>query len=407
MARQSGNFLDAWLEYTDPLPTPYLFRMWTGLGAISSALSRRVWLSGHARLPPCIPNLYCMLIGAPGVGKDVALNKVADLIEAANTLAAPTKIARLGGESISKKGLIDKLADERSKQTCTYKNGGGTHTFEFHSLTFCIGEFSTAMPEYDPVLVPMLNDLFNSKASYDDTIRGLEVSIKNPHIVLLAGNQPDTLAEVFPEKTFRMGLTSRIIFVFSNEPVIRDIFDEMELQWDKCLWDRLVADFVDIARMGGPFKAEATVKKAINEFNRERPCEVSVNKFKNYNTRRPLHIQKLAMICSAADANDRIIRQVHWDRALKLLYEVEAKMGAMLDDIVSSRGYSEIYETIYSMPSPTSQHSITSKLSKTHSPLEVPLLLKQLKSDGVLTPVLNDAGVPKIPPVYYINKLEP
>ena len=404
MARQCANFLDAWLEYSDPLPTPYLFRVWTGLGVISSALSRRVWLAGNERLPPCVPNLYLMLIGAPGVGKDVALNKGADLILAANALAAPHHIARLGGESISKKGLIDRLADDRSKQVCSYKLGGESHTFEFHSLTFCIGEFSTAMPEYDPVLVPMLNDLFNSKSSYDDTIRGLEVSIKNPHLVLMAGNQPDTLAEVFPEKAFRMGLTSRIIFVFAEQPVIRDIFDENETKWDKTIFDKLAQDFCDIARMGGPFKVEAAVKKQINDFNRNRPGEIDMDKFKNYNTRRPLHIQKLAMICAAAESNERIIRQRHWDRALDFLYMTEAKMPLMFENVVSSRGYSEVYEEVFKMGSPLTNKQLSMRLSRTRTPLEVPLIIKQLKADGVLVPEVNELGVPKIPASYIVKR---
>lgn len=404
MGRQVSNFLEGWMEYTDSLPTPYLFRMWTGLCLMSSALSRRGWLAGHSRLPPCTPNLYVMLVGAPGVGKDVSINKAADLIIAASEKAGPVNIARLGGESVSKKGMLDKMANEQSKQTCSYKDTSGTHVFEFHSLTFCIGEFSTAMPEYDPVLVPMLNDLYNNKASYDDTIRGLEVSIKNPHLVLLAGNQPDTLAEVFPEKAFRMGLTSRIIFVFSNEPVIKDIFDESEALWDSSLFDKLASDFVDIAKMGGPFKAEPPVKAAINKFNRERPDEVLVAKFKNYNTRRPLHAQKVAMLCCASESNDRTIRTRHWDQALQLLLEVEAQMGGMLDNIVSSRGFSEVYDTVYQMESPIKQIEISNYLSRIYSPMEVPLIIKQLKSDGVLIPVLNLGGVPQHPAVYKITR---
>lgn len=405
MGRQLPNFLEGWLEYTEPLPTPHLFRVWSGLGILSAAVSRRVWLAGHSRLPPCIPNLYIMLVGAPGVGKDVAINKAADLISAANDFAAPHRIARLGGESISKKGLIDKMADDRSKQVCTYRNGGASHTFDFHSLTFCIGELGTAMPEYDPALVPMLNEFYNNKASYDDTIRGLEVSVKNPHLVLLAGNQPDTLAEVFPDKAFRMGLTSRIIFVFAEAPVVRDIFDSEEQQWDKGLLDKLVRDFVDIARIGGPFAVETPVKERINEFNRSRPREVPTEKFKNYNTRRPLHAQKLAMLCAAAESNERIIRERHWYQALQLLYNVEAKMPAMFDEVVSSRGYSEVYEEVYSLGATATHHQLSMKLSRTRTPVEVPLIIRQLQADGVLIPELNDVGLPKVPASYRIVKL--
>jgi hypothetical protein len=406
MPRLLNNFLSGWMDYTSPMPTPEIFRQGAGLALISSALARRTWITGNSRLPPCVPNLYIMLVGPPGVGKDVAINKAAEIIYEANERAAPVKIARIGGESISKKGLIDRLADERSKQTCTYKHNGKSHTFEFHSLTFCIGELGTAMPEYDPNLVPLLNDLYNNKPAYEDTIRGLEVQIRNPHLTLLLGNQPDTLSEVFPEKTFRMGLTSRLIFVYSVSPVIVDIFNTDESSWDPTLFDNLVHDFIDIAKIAGPFSVERSVQDLINDFNRTRPCEVPTDRFRSYNTRRPLHIQKIAMCVSAAESNERVIRFRHWEQALELLFQIERAMPKIFDDVVSSRGFVEIYEQIKGMSSPVSHYQLSHTLAKTRSPLEVPLIIKTMISDGVLEPVLNDIGVPTRPAKFHIRKIQ-
>ena len=407
--RQLTNFVEGFMDFSQPLPTPKSFRKWSALTLISSALARRCWLRANSRLPPCYPNLYVLLAGDPGLGKDMAINKVADIIYEAIQRASPTIVARLGGESISPKGLIDKLGDEASKQSFTFKEGGAEKRADFHSLTFCIGELGTAMPEYDPRLVPILNDLYNNKKGYEDSIRGLEVKISNPHITLLLGNQPNTLAEVLPEKAFRMGLTSRIIFVYEKVPVIRDIFvnKEEEIHWDLDLESKLVDDYIALTKLTGPFKATKHTKDLINDFNRRRPDPVETVKFKDYNTRRPLHAQKIAMCVSASKSDKMVIEPEHWIEALELLFEVERTMPNIFEGIVTSRGFSETYEELKRFASggkPVHYHSLISKLSRTHPAYEVKQILDLSQQDGTLVPVMDETGTLPVKPLqFYIR----
>lgn len=409
MARQLSNYLESFMEFTSPLPTPETYRIWSALTLISSALARRVWLRANSRLPLCYPNLLTLLAGDPGIGKDVAINKVADIIYAAMQQAGSTVVARLGGESISPKGLIDKLAHSDSKQSFSYMEDGEKKTADFHSLTFCIGELGTAMPEYDPRLVPVINDLYNNKKSYDDTIRGIEVHVPNPHITMLLGNQPNTLAEVLPEKAFRMGLTSRIIFVFANNPVIHDLFveKEEELTWDAELESKLANDYIELAKMTGPFKATPTAQQMINEFNRERPAPVPTQRFKDYNVRRPLHAQKVAMCISAAESPEQIIRPHHWTQALETLFAVERRMPEIFEDVVTSRGFSETYLELMRMGEGgkvLKYHTLITRLSRTHPAYEVKQILDLAQADGLLMPVLDEAYTPVKPLAFTIRE---
>lgn len=409
MARNLPDFINGWLEYTEPLPTPLIFRIWSAIGAMSCALGRRVWIKTNSRMPLCFPNLFLMLVAPPGIGKDVSINKVADLIITANAISKNGIVARLGGESISPKGLVDKLADNASKQTFTYRRGHEQVTAEFHSLTFCIGELGTAIPEYDPRLIPLLNDLYNNKPAYEDAIRGIEVRVPAPHLTLILGNQPNTLAEVFPERTFRMGFTSRIIFVYAHHPVIKDLYvdEEIELSWDQSLEQKLAEDFCDMASMAGPFKVTPETKKLINEFSRDKPAEVPGAKFQDYNTRRPLHAQKLAICASASESNSQVVEVKHWIRALELLFAAEAKMPQIFAEVTTARGFSETYEEIKGMggeESEVTHRTLVRKLSRTHPPYEVKQILELARADGVLVPLMDEAGAERRPLIFRVDR---
>lgn len=405
MPRKLPNIIDGFLEYTDALPTPRIYRLWSGILLVSSALSRRTWLQANSRLTPCYPNIYAMLVGDPGIGKDVAINKVSDIIYSAIEIAAPKTIVRLGGESISPKGLLDKLADPASKQHVAFTEKGRKREAEFQSLTFCIGELGTAMPEYDPKLVPILNDLYNNKKVFEEKIRGMEVKIPNPHLTMLLGNQPNTLAEVLPDKAFRMGLTSRIIFIFAQNPVTCDLFIDDESLWDVTLEEQIAHDFVDIAaNFSGPFRVAPEVKRAINTFNHERPNPVIGNRFEGYNTRRPLHAQKVAMCLAAAESNKQVLEMSHWERALSILSEAEALMPLIFEDVITSRGFSETYDDLCTFVQPgdtVALHDLHRRLSRTHPAYEVKNIIDMAVNDGTLIPVMDETGEAVVKPLRF------
>jgi hypothetical protein len=409
MPRKLTSFLDSWLEYTKPLPTPYSFRIWTGLGLISSALSRRVWIKANPRLPLCYPNLYLLLVGNPGVGKDIAINIAADLIIKSNA-AAGAPVVCIGPESISPKGLIDRLANEKAKQIVRYRDAKlGEILIEIHSLTFLIGELGTALSEYDPKLIPILNDLFNNKSQFVDVIRGMEVEITNPHLTLILGNQPTTLADVFPERAFRMGLTSRIIFIYAEEPVFKDLFYETtdEQMWDQKLEPNLIHDFIDISRMAGPMEPTDEVKNLLNKFNKDRPKQVMGTRYLDYNTRRPLHLQKLCICLAASESSSNVIEAHHFHKALEYLHGVEAKMDKIFDTITTSTGFSHIYEEMINLGQTKeilTHREITSLICRTRPAHDVRNIIDIAIADGILTPVYDEAGAPIKPLRFRISK---
>jgi hypothetical protein len=394
MPRQCSNFLSTWMDYTSILPTPEIFRKWAALGCISAALGRRVWLHNSPAMPLLYPSLYIMLVGPPGVGKDMALNRVSDLIEEANLKADRNSHVMLGGESVSAKGILDRMGEDRAKQVATYIDSRGKQqTHEFQSLIVVAPELGTLLPEYDTRLVSNLNELYNNKSKFTETIRGgaAVTEIKCPYLVLLLGSQPDTLGDILPDRTFRMGFTSRIIFVFAEESIKQDLISS-EDRHEEELWQDLLADFADIMTAGGEFSTAPHVAGIINHFHREGAAHTNVPgmRYAHYNTRRSLHAQKLAMILSAAESNKRVIELHHWEQACTLLFEAEARMPHIFDNMLSSRGFSTEFDEMLALAGPgeiISHRELVQKLARTRAPAEVRLMVGLALETGQLVEV--------------------
>src|SRR5690606_12315932 len=69
MARKFASFIEAYEDFTALLPSPPMFRRWTGIATVAGALERKVWI----RTAPgnLYPNLYAWLVAPPGKGTTV------------------------------------------------------------------------------------------------------------------------------------------------------------------------------------------------------------------------------------------------------------------------------------------------------------------------------------------------
>jgi hypothetical protein len=391
--RQLDNWITSYLEYTHDIPAPPSFHLWSGLTAISGALSRRIWIRTSPRMPCLFPNLFTFLVARPGLGKDLAINTAADILREADRTAreAGSAVIRLGGESVSHKGLYDKLGQEASKLHLKWTENGEHHAAAVHSLMFCIGELGTVLPEYDTKLIPLLNELFNCKPSLEDSIRGQEVYIENPHLVLLLGNQPQTLSEVISERHFRMGFTARVIFIYENDECPIDMYVKHATAPDDKLRKALIGDLMEISKLSGPFRVSPEVMDLANEFKRTKPMEVPGPRFVDYNTRRALHLHKLSLILAASEGGvvaggHHSIEASHWIQSREFLLMAEAQMPRMFDQVTSSRGFSDDFneaaQEISARGRPIPLMEIISQLGRGRPPHEVQNITRLLLSTG-------------------------
>ncbi|MBK9952851.1 MAG: DUF3987 domain-containing protein [Candidatus Competibacteraceae bacterium] len=406
--RTENNLLSSWDTFVEPLHAHPIFKKMGGLSLISAVLTRKVWLKTHPAMPALFPNLYVLLCGPPGSGKDLVVNTIRDLLEVMlSEMEAGTGI-NVGPESLSTKGLIDALADDNARFTFTYKEKGKSVTVHYHSLYIAIGELGAFMPEYNVQMVSIVNDLFGCKRSFIERVRGRgassEVKIENPHLSLLLGTQPAVFARIFPEEAFSMGLTARLLICFANEAVRKPFFSDNNSESDSNLFNKIASDLRVISLMAGEYKPDKHFKEKLDDFHVNNPGAISHSRFTDYNVRRSLHLGKLAMCCAAAESNELILRENHFDRALEYLTLSEKDAPNLFDNLVTSNGFQHTVEQIlHNKPQATITHAeLERKLRKTHKPTEVGQIIRSMTQAEDITFTHYVSGLP----VYKVNTKE-
>lgn len=405
MARITQDILSAWDEYVEPLHATDLFKQWGGVSLLSAILTRRVWFQTNPVMPPLYPNLFILLCGLPGSGKDLIINTVRRLLNMAMEGMEQGKGVCIGPESISCKGLIDQLADDVAELSFTYKPAKGKpKTVKYQSLFVANGELGAFMPEYNTQLVGVICDLYNCKDSYTDRVRGRglssQVKIDNPHLAMLLGTQPALFAKILPEEAFQMGFTARLNIVHSRQVVRRPMFADNIKPTQ--LGNYIASDLRTIAmQLTGEYKPTPSFKQLFNEFHQTNPNKIEHSRFEDYNSRRSLHLGKLAMICAASESNELMLTDKHIERALKYLESSEKTAPSLFDNLVTSAGFHHTIEQALNTEEKTiTLAQLERKLRRTHRPHEVGHIIRSMEDAHDIV-FLRHEGTMK---VYKINK---
>ena len=387
--RVTEDFLRTWNDYVQHMPAAPLFREWGGIFLISAALSRRCWMITDPTFPALYPNLFVLLVGPPGSGKDMVVNKVVELITAAHAEMAQGGGFRLAERSISPKGIVDLMAEEESE--FSFRLGRWTVT-KVHSVLACVPELGTMLPVYNTQMISFLNELYNCSPLFEEQTRGRGsssvVRISNPHLAMLLGTQPTTLAETFPEQAFRMGFFSRTTLVHSREEVIAKPYDRARPNREELL-PNLISDLRAMATVCGVFKTTPAFEAAINEFAATNPKRLEHSRFSDYNTRRWLHLHKLSAICSASEGNSLRIDVPHFIRAQDILLRAEKSATTVFDNLVTSAGFQHTVEQVVASRTGDiiTHQELERQLRRTHRPFEVGQIIRSMLGAGDLVPM--------------------
>src|ERR1700739_4453525 len=89
--RKCASWIESFIESTSALDTPAIFRKWAAISTIAAAVEQRVCMvTGKGAL---YPNVYCMLIAHPGVGKTATIRRARQYyLETQEPLLAPTSL---------------------------------------------------------------------------------------------------------------------------------------------------------------------------------------------------------------------------------------------------------------------------------------------------------------------------
>lgn len=308
---------------------------------MSSALERRVWLNLSGG--KIYPNMYVFLVANPGVGKDQALIPARELLEESKTInLAPT--------SMTGKGMIDVLADAKIMKEFT--NPETKAKVYYQSITICVPEFGTLLSKHDLEFLSIINDAYNCGPSIRERLRSQrdELVIKNPHVSIVAGTQPQFISSMFPEEAWGMGFFARVIMIYHDKAIKSDLFSGGLFSRDtghEKLKKSLISDLQHINKMAGPMSVSKDAQHAINEWNLQdsESDQPTHPKLIHYNTRRILHLLKVCMVL-AASRGKMEIGMAEWKDAQEILFEAEDRMPEIFKEM-SNTGSKQIIDQAY------------------------------------------------------------
>ena len=332
-SRRNPCWITAFESYARTAATPKEFLRWAGLATVSGALERRVWLRTSAG--KLYPNLFILLVAAPGVGKDMAIIPARDLMAKAGRFS-------LAPPSMTHKGLVDQLADRDSSRSMITPDGSWFH---YHTMQLIVPEFGVIMPSNDLGLLSTVNDLYNCPNLYSERIRmkGEEMRIENPHISILAGTQPMYLAELFPEAAYGMGFMSRIIMIYGANAPKQSLFATKGFSEAEAI--ALSEDLKQLADLYGEFTLTPPAIEAIEQWHLSTSATdgPSHTKLMHYNSRRTIHVLKLSMAVSASRRSTLQITEEDFTTALSWLLAAESVMPQIFREMTSG-GQSDVME---------------------------------------------------------------
>lgn len=314
------------MRLTENSEPPTLYRKWSAISTIASALQRKVRINLGLSLT-IYPNFYIVLVGPSATGKGTAMSYSYDIIKEIPAI-------RIAAQATSLQSLIRRMKENNLTDVDPLSGRQQYHS----SMTIFSEEFTVFLGYRNMELMAALCDWFDCKDRWVyDTIKRDREEVVGVWVNLLGGTTPDNIQSSFPMEAIGGGLTSRIIFVNEEKRGKLVIFPaataaEIELQ------QYLINDLEQISLLSGQARFTEGAMKFYADW-----CVKSINnppfqdrKFDGYNGRRRRHLNALSIITSASRSNSLVITEDDLQRAAMFIEEVEQRMGTVFRGIGKS-----------------------------------------------------------------------
>ena len=319
MSRAVDNWITEYLDWTTETESPTIFHKWTAISVIAAVLRRKVWFNfGRIRVHP---NCYIVFVAEPGIARKTQAITFGE--ELLGNISGITTAA----DTTTIQALLDDL--QESITSNLLPNG---ENFSHASLTVMSGEFESFLGDKkdNARMLVILTDLFDckNKPFRTRTRHSGSNELPSPYLNIIAATTPESLANSLPPTAVGGGLTSRIIFIWS-EGKHKKV--DVPIEPPKEQKERLIKDLAIISRISGSynFSPEGLQwwKKFYAGFEEADPKRICKDPaFRGWYSRKPLYILKLATILTASETNEMLIHPDKLELAIKYIVEAEHTM---------------------------------------------------------------------------------
>jgi hypothetical protein len=321
------DWLTQYLELTEGLPTPPVFRLWSGIFALGANMERRTWL--HTAYGLTYPNLFCLLLSPPGEGKSVAMKP-------AQKLLVRSKSVMMAPDDMTKAALLDEM-NEHNRRILVKGE-----TIVYHPLCIMASELGNLVNAHDLEFFSLLSNLFDNPDTPHKSRRrghnsGKPIELPHPNLNILACCPPAFLGDLLPPSAWQQGFTSRLIMIYAPAKPETDLFAVRDEQ--ASLEAELTKGLVDRAKLLGAFRISDEAKKIIQLWISGGLKPVPQHEqLAHYRSRRVHHLLKLAMIAASSARGelhvigDDVTRAKGWLLAAEtVMPDIFRDMGAKSD----------------------------------------------------------------------------
>lgn len=275
-------------------------------------MKRHVWVDrGSWKL---FPNIYTVLVAAPGGGKGGAMNPAVEIAKAAGTV-------NLLSDRLTMPYVLEKLSKGFQAHSVT-ATGGVAFGTDASALLYA-PELSVFI-RYPDEYLPDLSNLWDAReGDYPYCTRGKgEFMIRSPSVTILAGSAPAWLVRSIPSNAIGGGFTRRLNCVYGREQ--KNFMPWPVLLPNDPAKDALIDGLRHIsANLNGEFTFEDNAKPVFEKCHSEsKSDEFDDEATSVYKTSKWVHATKLAMSLSAAKSDSRKISKEDFELALEKTEEV-------------------------------------------------------------------------------------
>ena len=331
-SRNFPDWIDTFVESTESVVSPEIFRRWAGVASIAATLRRAsfTFIQGQ-KVYPC---LYTMFVATPGVGKSNAIKHARAIL---------SKVPKI---SLSPQSIASEAALYEVLEIAGQESSQGTEEWT-ENINCCVAafidEYGTLIKGDNLSFMDALTDLYDCPAVFTHKTKTAgENVIENPCLNLLGGCTPTWLRDSFTDAALERGFASRMVLVHSDERIMRPLFGGSVLS-DSTTEDALSKDLAAIYTTAGEFKWSPAAAKIFSSWYDDgmnpQPADP---RLANYNTRRVVHISKLSLIHRVSRGPGTIIEEEDFSRAKAMLLYTEERMPKAVESLGTNPHYAQV-----------------------------------------------------------------
>lgn len=308
-ARKLVNWLQGYRDFTEGTESPPVFHLWVGLGVISAAAQRKVYL--EMDYYKVHSNQYIILVSPPGRSrKSTALRIGKNMLKGLVDYGVESHFST---QATSVAALIQQFTKIQNK--------------EHQSLTSFSSELGSLLGTKPAEMNDFLTDIYDCEPDWDKqtVARSLE-KITFPWFNLLAATTPQWLGDNLSKTAVEGGFVARCVFVFEDTR-LRVAFPALTDEQRK-VRKFLLHDLAMISKLRGEFKLSDDARAYYQYWydNEADKTEILNSKLIGYYDRKHIHMLKVAMALSMASNDSLIIEQRDIESARSVIEQIEPGM---------------------------------------------------------------------------------